>query len=253
MPLAASAAVLPARPRPAQRFLACRRSSPADTIPKRAPLGEATALADPNTATFNRFLSALLQPPPAPILAIVSEAAHIEPFRSETEKLMQQRLSLLLELHEQARWGYLFCLRMVNEFSHSLFIPTLEITDLHFAPVENPRPLQWYTHLLISAESGGTIIGPTCNQTFMFRARPCAVNEDTTRFHDNWEYRRWCVRLVQGEYLVWYDLSVDESYFNPDSHLRYADIRKMAEQAGANLWYGSAKSNVLNIYHAEIG
>jgi hypothetical protein len=166
---------------------------------------------------------------------------------------MHQELSLFLELHDQSRWGYLFCLRIANDSSHSLFIPTLEITGLHFAHIENPQPLQWYTHLMVSGESGGTIIEPACNKSFVFRARPCALNEDAAQFQDDWEYRRWCVRLVQGEYRVWYDLSVDESYFNPDSHLRYAHIRQMAEQAGANLWCGSARSNVLNVYHAESG
>lgn len=160
-------------------------------------------------------------------------------------------LSLRLDLKEQSHWGYCFQLRLDNHSSEPLFVPTLEITDLHFAPIENPEPLQWYTHLMVSAESGGIAIEPDCEKTFMFRARPCTVSDDTPRFEDDWDYRRWCVRLVQGEYHVWYDLSVNETYFNPDSHLRYANIKKMAEEAGANLWCGSARSNVINVYHAE--
>lgn len=164
---------------------------------------------------------------------------------------MQQGLSLTLDLCEQGRWGYLFCLRIVNESSRSLFLPTLEITDLHFAPVENPQPLRWYTDSTVSAKSGGTSLQPKCAKEFLFRARPCGVHEDTAQFEDDCDYRRWCVRLLQGEYRVWYDLSVDESYFHPDSHLRFADIQNMAEQAEAYLWCGTVRSNVLNLYHVE--
>lgn len=164
---------------------------------------------------------------------------------------MAKGLSLLLDLKEQGDWGYRFQLRIKNNSSETLFIPTLEITDLRFAPVENPEPLQWYTHLMVSSESGGTAIGPEYKKTFMFRARPCTVSDETTTFKDDWEYRRWCIWLVQGEYRVWYDLSVNETYFNPDSHLRFANIKKMAEDEGAKLWCGSVSSNVINVYHAE--
>jgi hypothetical protein len=164
---------------------------------------------------------------------------------------MEQMLTLLLDLNEQDRWGFCFQLRIKNNSSHALFIPTLRITGLQFAPVENPETLQWYTDWLVSAKSGGTTIEPACEEILKFRARPCTVNEEGTKFSDDWEYKRWCIRLVQGEYRVWYDLSVDETYFNPDSHLRYANIKRMAEEAAANLWCGFARSNVINVYYTE--
>lgn len=132
-----------------------------------------------------------------------------------------------------------------------LFIPSLELTGLKFSHVEDSTPLDWYTNTLVSSESGGTTIDVSDEQIFVFRVRPCAISEDNGHYSKDWDYQRWCLRLVQGEYRVWYDLEVGEDYFNADSHLRFNDIEQMARKANAHLWCGSAKSNNLAVYHVE--
>jgi hypothetical protein len=164
---------------------------------------------------------------------------------------MHNQISLALDMIEQASWGYAFRLDVTNHSDSTVFVPTLEITDLRFVPVEITKPREWGTHLMVSGESGGCAIDPGCTKSFQFRVRPCSVDADAAPIEKDWEYGRWCLNLTQGEYRVWYDLTVDETYFNPDSHLRFDNIQKMANESGAILWCGSAKSNVLSVYHAE--
>lgn len=40
--------------------------------------------------------------------------------------------------------------------------------------------------------------------------------------------------LLQGDYNVWYELLVDQTYFNSDSHCRFAQIEEMAKQNKAS-------------------
>ena len=164
---------------------------------------------------------------------------------------MQNQISLDLELLEQASWGYAFGLQVSNHSDNAIFVPTLEITDLKFVPVEITKPRDWCTHMMVSGESGGSAIEPGCTKVFQFRVRPCSIDADIVPVENDWEYARWCLNLIQGEYRVWYDLTVDETYFNPDSHLRFDNIRRMASDRGAIMWFGTVRSNILNVYHAE--
>jgi hypothetical protein len=160
-------------------------------------------------------------------------------------------ISLLLELTEQNRQGFHLLLHAINTSTDRTFVPNPEITCLRFAPIENPNPLEWYTHLMVSGESGGTVISPGQPCTYSFRVRPCSIEPTRTQNENDWDYERWCIRLIQGEYRVWAEWKVNEGYFHPDSHLRIGDMRKMATENDASLWTGTIRSNILNLYYAE--
>lgn len=164
---------------------------------------------------------------------------------------MTDAISLLLELTEQERWGFLLLLRVKNTSFNRWFFPDPEITCLRFAPIETLHPLEWYTSMLVSGESGGTTIQPESESSYSFRVRPCTIDPKVTQFEDDWDYGRWCLRLIQGEFRVWAKCTVNENYFHPDSHLRLKDMDKMASANGASLWTGTIQSNILSVYYAE--
>jgi hypothetical protein len=165
--------------------------------------------------------------------------------------VVTDELSLLLELTEQDRWGFLLLLRIKNTSIHRRFFPNPEITCLRFAPIETLNPLEWYTSMLVSSESGGTTIEPDGQCSYSFRVRPCTIEPKNTQFENDWDYERWCLRLIQGEFHVWAECTVDETYFHPDSHLRFRDLGKMAAENDAALWTGTTRSNILTVYYAE--
>ena len=164
---------------------------------------------------------------------------------------MTDAISIHVELAAQERWGFLILLRVKNASSDRWFFPNPEITCLRFAPIETLKPLDWYTSMMVSGESGGTVIQPADQYSFSFRVRPCTIEPKGTEFENDWDYGRWCIRLIQGEFRVWAECSVNENYFHPDSHLRFRDIEKMAAEHDASLWTGTVFSNSLNVYYAE--
>jgi hypothetical protein len=164
---------------------------------------------------------------------------------------VKDAISLQLELAEQDRWGFLFHLRVKNSSTDRWFFPNPRITCLRFAPIETLKPLDWYTSMLVSGESGGIAIQPETPFLYSFRVRPCTIEPRDTEFENDWDYARWCVRLIQGEFQVWAECSVNEDYFHPDSHLRFRDIDKMATENEALLWTGTVRSNAVTVYYAE--
>lgn len=164
---------------------------------------------------------------------------------------MTHTISLLLELTEQDRWGFLLLLRVKNTSTNRWFFPNPGITCLRFAPIETLTPLEWYTSVMVSGESGGTTLEPKGHCSYSFRVRPCKIQPKETQFQDDWDYGRWCLRLIQGEFSVFAECTVNEDYFHPDSHLRFRDMKKLAAEDDALLWAGSVRSNTLNVYYAE--
>jgi len=163
---------------------------------------------------------------------------------------MNGDIILELELIEQAAWGYCFRLRIENRSAVRLFVPTLKITDLRFHNSNHAAPLEWLTSMLVSGSSGGSAIESGATLQRDFDVRPCAVTEGSHNSPSGWDYNRWCLRLLRGEYSVWYDLLVDQTYFNSESHYRFGQIEELAKRNNATLWRGSVQSNVLSVYHA---
>ena len=76
---------------------------------------------------------------------------------------------------------------------------------------------------------------------------PPAEPEDNS----DWDYRRWCVALEPGAYLVWWQWRVDKDFYDPDSHMRLPDLDNVPEREGAAVWLGQALSNRLQVVRAD--
>ena len=59
----------------------------------------------------------------------------------------------------------------------------------------------------------------------------------------------FCIELEAGEYDVSYRMSVDEDYFDADSHYQLPELRREAVRRGAVGWMGEAVSNRVRIVH----
>lgn len=159
------------------------------------------------------------------------------------EGAMYHTLTLRLELLEQAAWGFRFRLTALNESMAKLFLPLPEIIGIRFCDPTALREAEWYTNSLVSAAGGGFALQPGESRSFEWRVRPCSVERPETDDYSDWDYRRWCVGLVPGKYLVWYQWQVDVKFFDPDSHMRLPDLEFAARREGAIVWLGQALSN----------
>lgn len=166
---------------------------------------------------------------------------------------MNHALSLTLELLEQAAWGFRFRLTARNDSAARLFLPLPEVIGLRFGNTATRQEAEWYTRSLVSAAGGGFTLVPGESWSVEWRVRPCSVEPPVEEPGDysDWDYRRWCVGLEPGSYLVWCQWRVDEDYFDPDSHMRLPDLEYAAEREGAVVWQGQSLSNRVQVVHAE--
>ena len=162
---------------------------------------------------------------------------------------MNHALTLTLELLEQGAWGFRFRVTAPNDSAARLFLPLPEVIGLRFGNTATRQEAEWYTSSLVSAAGGGFTLKPCETWSVEWRVRPCPVEPPPKEPGDysDWDYRRWCVALEPGTYLVWYQWRVDEDYFDPDSHMRLPDLEHLARQDGAVAWVGQALSNRLRV------
>lgn len=168
---------------------------------------------------------------------------------------MNHALSLLLEFVEQAASGLRFRVTARNDSATKLFLPRPEVVGLRFCQAATGTEVEWYTGLLVSASGGGFTLEPAESQSFDWRVRPCSFQPPAPVEGDSidWDYRRWCVGIEPGEYLVRCRWQVDGEFFDPDSHMRLADLEHAAEREGAAVWLGRAESNPVRVVHAGAG
>lgn len=166
---------------------------------------------------------------------------------------MNYALSLMLELLEQAGWGFRFRVTARNDSTVKLFLPLPEVIGLQFGNTATRQVAGWGTNCFVSAAGGGFALQPGESWSVEWRVRPCSVDpppEEPGDYSD-WDYRRWCVALEPGAYLVWCQWRVDENYFDPDSHMRLPDLEHAAAREGAVVWRGQVLSNRVQVVHAE--
>ncbi len=166
---------------------------------------------------------------------------------------MNHTISLLLEFIEQAVSGFRFRVTARNDSAAKIFLPLPEVVGLRFSHTATGKEAEWYTRSLVSSSGRGFTLEPGASQTFEWRARPCSFEPPAQEEGDysDWDYRRWCVGIEPGEYLVHCRWQVDEGFFDPDSHMRLPDVEYAAEREGAVVWLGRAQSNPVRVIHAE--
>ena len=166
---------------------------------------------------------------------------------------MNHTLSLLLELLEQATWGFRFRVTARNDSATNLFIPLPKVIGLRFSHAASRKEAEWYTRSLVSASGGGFTLEPTESQSFEWRVRPCSFEPPPPVEGDysDWGYYRWCVGIEPGEYHVRCRWQVDAGFFDPDSHMRLPDLEYAAEREGAVVWIGQLQSNPVQVVYGE--
>jgi hypothetical protein len=173
-------------------------------------------------------------------------------FGISVEGSLNHALSLTLELLEQDACGFRFRVTACNDSAAKLFLPLPEIIGLRFWNTATCQEGQWYTHTLVSADGGGFTLNPRESSSDDWRVRPCSVKPapEVPGDYSDRVYRRWCVGLESGTYLVWYKWRVGNDYFDPDSHMRLPDLEYAAEREGAAVWLGQVLSNIVQVDHA---
>jgi hypothetical protein len=166
---------------------------------------------------------------------------------------LNHSLYLLLELLEQAASGFRFRVTARNDSATKLFLPRLEVISLRFSQTPTGSVAEWYTRSLVSAAGGGFTLEPAESHSFEWHVRPCSFEPPPQAEGDysDWEYRRWCVGIGPGEYVVRCQWQVDEGFFDPDSHMRLLDLQYAAVREGAVVWLGQAESNPVQVVYAE--
>ena len=181
-----------------------------------------------------------------PARAITSAAAGAD---------VNHALSLTLEMLEQAAWGLRVRLTVRNDSGATLYLPPPDITGLRFGNTATRQVADWGTYCFVSAAGGEFVLRPAESRSFVWRVRPHSVEPpaDDAGMYADFDYYRWCVELVPGDYLAWYQWRVDEGYFDPDTHQTLPGLERAAAGAGAEVWRGQALSNRVRLAHAESG
>jgi len=156
-------------------------------------------------------------------------------------------IELHLKCNEQKPDCISFQLRATNCGEERLLLPQPDITGLTFTDSNTGKRAEWYTSLLVSSRWAGITLAPTEHRDIAFRVRPCTVPRPKEEHMRAGEYFRWCVGLRSGIYAVHYLFSVDQDYFDGDSHWRFPQLQREAANQSAIPWLGTAQSNVLTI------
>lgn len=160
---------------------------------------------------------------------------------------MNHDLQLSLELREQSPERLVFNLRVLNRSAVKLLLPYPEIHGLRFGNKHTMKESEWYTCILQTSDWAGLTLAPGQSKTIEYHVRPTSVE---CPHDDGTDYYRWSADLPTDEYLVWFTFRVGEDYFCPDSHYRFNDLRREAEQSNAVVWMGELKSNRIHVVHA---
>lgn len=162
-------------------------------------------------------------------------------------------MSLTLEVLEQAAWGLRVRLTVRNDSAVTLYLPPPDIIGLRFGNVATREVADWGTYCFVSASGGEFSLRPAEARSFEWRVRPCSVEPpaDDAAWYGDFDYSRWCVELVPGRYLAWYQWRVDEGYFNLDTHQTMAGLKRAATVEGAEVWRGQAISNRVQLSYGQ--
>jgi hypothetical protein len=66
------------------------------------------------------------------------------------------------------------------------------------------------------------------------------------------DFCRWYVDMAVGRYEVQYRLTVDDNYFDPDSHARLHHLQQDANEQNASAWNGSIESTPIHVERRTI-
>jgi hypothetical protein len=157
-------------------------------------------------------------------------------------------IELRLECIGQSSSNIQFRLAITSHEPHRILIPYPEITGLQFTDARGIGA-QWYTCLLVSASWSGLVLDPGESKVATFSVRPASVPRP--RRDDDLDYYRWSVDITAGRYDVRYSMRVDADYFDGDSHYRFPQIEREAQELSARAWTGRAESNAVTIEHTE--
>jgi hypothetical protein len=159
-------------------------------------------------------------------------------------------IALSLECVGQTASKILLKLVITSHEPHRILIPSPQITGLQFRDAKNVDA-EWGTCQMVHASWSGLVLNPEESKTVTFSVRPASTLRSARGDQANLDYRRWAIGITAGRYAVWYSMSVDDNYFDGDSHYRFPDIEKEAREFAASAWAGEAKSNVIAVEHAE--
>jgi hypothetical protein len=160
------------------------------------------------------------------------------------------RLCLHVRLHTQSQGRYEFVLAVRNEAAARLLIPLPEITGLRFRRRGDEREAEWRTFSFQTSNWAGMTLEPSEVREVNLKVVTCTARRPPTEQEimlgrDD----RWCIDLQPGTYDVAYRLRVDDFYFDPDSHYRLSQVRKIAASKAAEAWIGEAVSNEIRLVH----
>lgn len=138
--------------------------------------------------------------------------------------------------------GVSFRLTVTNHGDVKLLLPFPRVIGLQLTDVESNRICQWYTHLMVNSSGTATLtLDPTANQAFDLHVRFQDSGIEHHE-HDVSDFYRWYTDMTVGRYAVQYRFTVDEGYFDPDSHARLRHLQQDADDQKASVWTGSIES-----------
>ncbi|HVJ67873.1 MAG TPA: hypothetical protein VM510_07815 [Caulifigura sp.] len=185
-----------------------------------------------------------------------------------TDLRADDAILLELRLTAQHQRGVDVELQLQNRSQHRLLIPELPLNSLKLGHVETVQIVDWWSDSLISSTGGEPVLEPGERKSWSWMVRTHrwveehgletreAILGNVARQDD--EFRQWddqgrlAVDLRTGEYLAWYELVVDEHFFNPHTHARLNDLRRQAFEEQALVWIGAAKSNRIQFHHGAV-
>jgi hypothetical protein len=173
---------------------------------------------------------------------------------AKVEGNVNHALSLTLILLEQLTWGFRFQVTVRNESGVNLLLPIPQETGLRFGSTATHLEAAWYTTCFVSAVSNGIVLQPGKSWSDEWRVgirHPSiewSLKEVGNAPSLDWRFR---FELTPGTYLVWWQWSVGNDFFDPDTHQTISDLENLAKQAGAVVWRGQALSNRFQVVYAE--
>ncbi|HUR96528.1 MAG TPA: hypothetical protein VMZ26_00540 [Pyrinomonadaceae bacterium] len=157
-------------------------------------------------------------------------------------------IELHLKCNEQKSDCISFQLRTTNCGGERLLLPQPEITGLTFIDSKTGKEAGWFTSVLVSSTWAGKVLAPKEHFDVTFQVRPRSVPQPKAdALGQGGDYFRFCVELHPSIYAVHYAFTVDEDYFDPDSHWGLPQLEREAAKQSAIPWVGTVKSNILTI------
>ena len=141
--------------------------------------------------------------------------------------------------------GLTFRIQMRNTWRDrlALFLPQ---TDwLLFTELRSGKARQWLNGMFVSACEYAFDIEPFGSREFVFEVRYADSYPDLK--DADFDFRRYWIDLPPGKFNVQFCYTIDDDFYDGDTHTRVADLIEYATEIQARAWTGEVVSNQLTI------